>query len=185
MQATVPGLQAWHYRAMWHVRIAGAIVAGMTALFLVATASAAGAAVAITVPSSKNLGTAATGTARISAQLGSVSVTASGLVAPSFTATVSTTVFVTGSGGTGQTIGKASVRYWSGPATSVTGLLGGGTPGQATAANAQDLSVSRTAFSGQGTLLNISVTWNPTLIIDIPTGAVAGSYTGTITHSVA
>ena len=181
----MPGLRAWHYRGMRHVRIAGAIAGGMTALLLLATVSAAGAAVAITVPSSKNLGTTATGSARLSAQLGSVSVTASGLVAPSFTATVSTTVFVTGSGGTNQTIGKASIRYWSGPATSVTGLLGGGTPGQPTAATAQDLSVSRTAFSGQGTLLSISATWNPTLIVDIPAGAVAGTYTGTITHSVA
>jgi hypothetical protein len=34
-------------------------------------------------------------------------------------------------------------------------------------------------------LLSISATWNPTLIVDIPAGAVAGTYTGTITHSVA
>jgi hypothetical protein len=31
---------------------------------------------------------------------------------------------------------------------------------------------------------NNSVTWNPTVLITLPAQAVAGKYTGTITHSV-
>ena len=158
-----------------------------TALFVAALglAAPAGAAVAISAPASVNFGSAPAGSSRISAQLGTVTVTGSGLVAPSFIATVSTTVFKTGSGGVNETIGKSSIRYWSGPATAVSGLLGGGTPGQRTSADAVDLSVARTAFSGSGTLLSISVSWNPTLVIDIPASVVAGTYSATITHSVA
>jgi hypothetical protein len=32
---------------------------------------------------------------------------------------------------------------------------------------------------------NNTTTWNPTLIVTIPSTAVAGTYTGTVTHSVA
>ena len=156
-----------------------------TAVLVTVTVSSAEAAVAITAPASVNLGSRATGSPNLSAQLGTVTVTASGLVAPSFTATVSATVFLTGGGSANQTIGKASISYWSGPATAVIGLLGSGTPGQPTAAQAQALSVTRTAFAGQGTLLSISASWNPTIIINIPASAVAGTYSGTITHSVA
>jgi hypothetical protein len=164
-------------------RRVGALVATVTVVIL-ATSPWAHAA-AITVPSSVNLGSFPSGTTSFSQHLGTVTVTDSGLVAPSFTATVTGTVFTTGAGGASQTIPKTSILYWSGPATSVSGLLGSGTPGQATAAQAQDLSVSRTAFSGTGLLLNISATWNPTIIVNIPSAAVAGSYSGTITHSVA
>jgi hypothetical protein len=153
-------------------------------LLVVAIATPAGAAT-IVVPSSRNLGSVAAGASTLSAQLGTVTVTASGLVAPSFVATVSATAFKTGAGGVSQTISTSSIRYWSGPATAVVGLLGGGTPGQPTVAQAQNLSVARTAFSGSGALLSISASWNPTIIIDIPAAAVAGVYSGTITHSVA
>ena len=143
----------------------------------------AGAAVSISAPTSADLGTAPIGSSRLSAQLGTVRVTASGLVAPSFTATVSATVFTTGAGGANETIGKSSIRYWSGPATASSGVTA--VPGQLTEADAVDLTVTRTAFSGTGLLLSISVAWNPTLIIDVPSSAPAGSYTGIITHSVA
>lgn len=157
----------------------------VAAVVVVLTQSPAGAAVAITVPSSKNLGSVATGTSTISAQLGTVTVTASGIIAPSFVASVSATDFTTAGGGANKTILKSSVLYWSGPATASSGLLGSPTPGQPTAANAQTLSVTRTAFSATGLALSISTAWNPTLIINIPAAAVAGGYTGTITHSVA
>ncbi len=160
--------------------IGGFLVA---ALFL--TATPALAAASISPPASKNLGTAATGSPTLSAQLGTVSVAASGLVAPNFVATVSATVFITAGGGANKTIANGSVRYWSGPATSFSGLLGSPVPGQLTALNAVNLSVSRTAFSGTGLLLSITAAWNPTIIIDIPSAAIAGTYSGTITHSVA
>jgi hypothetical protein len=167
-------------------RAIGIATAGVVAALLVmATATPAGAAVSISAPSSRNLGSAPTGSSTLSAQLGTVTASASGLLAPDFIARVSCTVFTTGARSANETIGKASIRYWSGPATSVTGLLGGGTPGQPTAAQSVDLTVTRTAFTGQGTLLAISGSWNPTLIINIPASAIAGTYSGTITHSVA
>lgn len=178
----LPGLRAWQIR----VRRALIGAAGLAVVLSVGlTASPAGAAVAITAPSSKNLGSVATGTSTLSAQLGSVVVTASGLVAPSFVASVSGTVFTTGAGGANQIIAKTSILYWSGPATATVGLLGNATPGQASAANAVNLSIQRTAMSGTGLLLSISTTWNPTIVINIPAAAVAGTYSGTITHSVA
>jgi hypothetical protein len=162
----------------------GAMVAIVAAVVL-ATPSLASAALAITLPSSANLGSVPSGTSTLSQQLGTITVTASGLVAPSFTASVSGTTFTTGAGGVNQTIGKASILYWSGPATAFSGLLGNGTPGQATSAQAQDLTSTRTAFSGTGLLLSISAAWNPTIVVNIPSSSVSGTYTGTITHSVA
>lgn len=182
-----------HAHWAWHsvvVRIPAvglrrAVVAAVFAI--VATASPAGAAT-ISPPGSSNLGSVATGTNVLSAKLGTVTATASGLlfVAPSFTATVTATVFKTGAGGPSQTIARASIRYWSGPATSFSGaLIGGFTPGQATAALSQDLSVTRVAFSGSALVGDISASWNPTIVINLPASAVAGTYSGTITHSVA
>ncbi|MFJ9847707.1 hypothetical protein ACIRYZ_46300 [Kitasatospora sp. NPDC101155] len=59
------------------------------------------------------------------------------------------------------------------------------TPGQATAAQAQSLNVSRTAYSLTGGTGNNSATWNPTLVVAIPASAVNGTHTGTVTHSIA
>jgi hypothetical protein len=182
----MPGLRAWHSGVLRALRVGIGTAGAAAALMIVFTPTPAGAAAAITAPASKNLGSVATGTSTVSAQLGTVTVTASGLVAPSFVATVSASVFTTGAGGTNQTIGKASIFYWSGPAVpACTSLLGGGTPGQVDAAHAQDLSVPRTAFSGTGLALSISCAWNPTIVVHIPAAAVAGGYSGTITHSVA
>ena len=157
------------------------------AVFLVVTVSPATAA-SITVPMSRNFGSVPTGTSTFSAQLGTVTASASGILglAPSFTATVSATVFKTGAGGPSQTIATTSIKYWSGPPTAFSGaLLGGFTPGQATAALAQDLSMGRLAFSGTALAGTISASWNPTIVINLPAAAVAGTYSGTITHSVA
>jgi hypothetical protein len=160
------------------------LIVVLVVAFSAAGASAAHAALSISVPGSVSLGSKTPGSASISGQLGPVTVNASGLVAPSFTATVSTTVFTTGAGGANETIAKSAVSYWSGPATAAVGTLST-TPGQVNAAAAQSLSSSRTAFSAVGLLLTIQVVWNPTLIITLPSNAVAGTYTGTITHSVA
>jgi uncharacterized transporter YbjL len=76
------------------------------------------------------------------------------------------------------------VSYWSGPATASTGL-GVRVPGQLTALNAVSLAAPATAFALQAVALSTSTSWNPTVVVAIPAGAVAGSYTGTVTHSVA
>jgi hypothetical protein len=151
---------------------------------------AAHAAMSISAPASVNLGSAATGSATITHQLGTVTMTNTsvlGLVS-SMTATVTCTDFTTGGGGQYKTIFKSSFSYWSGLATALSGIsVGGVTPGQPTALNAVSLSVSRTAFSSASLLQlgSVSVSWNPTIVVNIPASAVVGTYTGTITHSVA
>jgi hypothetical protein len=107
-----------------------------------------------------------------------------GNTSASWTATVSATDFTTGGGTAAETIVKASVSYWSGPATVTTGL-GQFTPGQGTAAQAVTLGSSHTAMTHTLGTLNSTCSWSPTLIVTVPAAAVAGTYTGTVTHSVA
>lgn len=150
-----------------------------------ATFSVTGGALAITVPpSTVNLGSGTPGT-QITAQLGPVQVTdARAQLTTAWTSSVTATNFTTG-GGTGpETIANSSASYWSGPATATTGI-GTFTPGQTNTAAAVTLATSRTAFTLAGGVGDNSATWNPTLIISVPAAAVAGTYTGTVTHSVA
>ncbi|NWF26523.1 hypothetical protein HW130_09595 [Streptomyces sp. PKU-EA00015] len=141
-------------------------------------------ALSITVPAAVNLGTAFPGSS-ISRQLGQVRVADTrGRRPATWTATVAASDFTTPGGGAARQISRSQVSYWSGQATST---MGPGTrvPGQATSAQAQSLSVPRTAFaktSGNG---NNTTAWQPTLIVAIPASAVGGTYTGTVTHSVA
>ncbi|MDO3703749.1 hypothetical protein Q3W71_18955 [Micromonospora sp. C28SCA-DRY-2] len=139
----------------------------------------------ITVPAAVSLGGGVTG-GTLTRQLGPVEVRDSrGPVNPNvWVATVSATVFVTGAGGAQRTISNGRISYWSGPAVRSTG---GGTlvPGQSTAAQAVTLGVPREAFRKTAGNGNNTVAWTPTVRIAIPTDVVAGSYRGTITHSVA
>ncbi|MEV6103924.1 hypothetical protein AB0M28_04290 [Streptomyces sp. NPDC051940] len=136
----------------------------------------------ITVPVAGSLGTVQTGQTG-TVKLGSVKVTSVGN--RTWTATVSATSFRTGSGSPMETIAPGNMSYWSGPVVSKTGP-GTFTPGQPTANNRVPLDASRTAFS-YSTQLTIasSATWQPTLNVSVPATAVAGTYTGTVTHSVA
>ncbi|MBW8738371.1 MAG: hypothetical protein JF621_15025 [Streptomyces turgidiscabies] len=136
----------------------------------------------ITVPATASLGTVQMGQTGV-VKLGSVKVTNS--LNRSWVATVSVTSFTTGGGSPSETITPSNVSYWSGPVVSKTGP-GNFVPGQATASNRVPLSTSRTAFSYNTSLLtNSSVTWQPTLNVSVPATSVAGTYTGTLTHSVA
>jgi hypothetical protein len=164
-----------------------ATVGALTALVVLVAPAAAGAAgLAITVPSTAGLGSIPAGTATsISAKLGTVTVTDDRFVGVLWIATVSTTVFITGSATPPETIGPASISYWSGGVTSSSGISVR-TPGQLIAAQAVILSVPRTAFSALGAgVVSNSTSWNPTIVVAIPAAAIAGTYTGTITHSVA
>lgn len=156
----------------------------LVALTVFALPGTAQAALSISVPGNASLGSSAAGGGPLTAQLGTVTVNASGIVLPNFVATVSTTTFTTGGGTANETIAKSRVSYWSGPVTASTGLQTA-TPGQLTSLLAVDLSTSRTAFGSVGLVLSISTSWNPTLIVTPQSSAVAGAYTGTITHSVA
>lgn len=101
-----------------------------------------------------------------------------------WTASVSSTDFTTGGATANETIAKGRITYWSGTATASSGVAVF-LPGQVLAANAQALSVSRTAFSASAIVGNNSASWNPTVTVNVPAAAVAGDYAGTITHSVA
>jgi hypothetical protein len=139
------------------------------------------AIVSISAPSSANLGSGTPG-GSISAFLGPVTV--DGNLQLNWTTTVSATNFTTPPGGAARTITTSRVSYWSGAATETSGS-GTFTPGQPTAGDAQTLGSPRTAFSRSGGLLANSATWDPHLVIAVPSTAVAGTYTGTVTHSVA
>jgi len=146
----------------------------------------AGGGLAITAPASSALGSAATGAAATTpTQMGNIVVSDSrGALLGSWTASVSSSDFTTGTASAAETIGKANADYWSGASISPTGtaVL---VPGQLLAANKVTFAASRTAFSASAVVGNGTTTWNPTVSVNIPGAAVAGTYTGTITHSVA
>ncbi|MGI8751340.1 MAG: hypothetical protein ACR2MN_03340 [Acidimicrobiales bacterium] len=130
---------------------------------------------------------APTGAGTRTAQLGTVTVTAAGSLGfflPSFTATASSTRFTTGGGTPAETVSNSAISYWSGPVTTFTGLQTS-VPGQMSASQAQVLSTPRIAFSASGLILSITTSWDPTIVVHIPAAVVAGTYGGTITHSVA
>lgn len=154
--------------------------AATTTTFTLATGT-----LSISAPASSDLGTGSTGAGTLSAQLGGVTVTDNrGALLGTWTASVSSTDFTTGGATANETIAKGQVTYWSGLATATSGTAVF-TPGQATALNAQALSASRTAYGAASIVGNNSATWNPTLTVNVPAAAVAGTYTGTVTHSVA
>jgi hypothetical protein len=129
-----------------------------------------------------NLGTG-TPSSAISVQLGTVRVVDDRYdTASSWTATVTAANFTTG-GAAPETIPTSAMSYWSGPATVTTGT-GTFTSGQGTAANAQLLTVPRTAFTLTAGTLNNTASWNPSLVVTVPAVVVAGTYTATITFSV-
>lgn len=138
---------------------------------------------AVSDPANTSLGTVATGTATVSSALGAVTVTdARGALNGTWTATVASTDFTTGTATAAETISKAQVDYWSGAAaTTGTAVF---LPGQLLVANKQALGSSRTAYSASAVIGNTSATWSPTVVVNIPSAAVAGTYSGTITHSV-
>jgi hypothetical protein len=146
-----------------------------------------GGALSVSAPASKALGTAATGSgsAAISTQLGTTTVTdARGALLVAWTSSVASTDFTTGGATANETITKTNLDYWSGAATTATGV-GTFTPGQLLVANKQTLASSRTAFSAATVVGNNTVIWNPTVDVNVPSAAVVGTYSGTITHSVA
>jgi hypothetical protein len=142
----------------------------------------------ITVPATASLGSAPVGERTLTAALGQVRVTTSGglLGTAGWTATVSTTGFSTGGGTASERVEPAAVSYRSGPATASSGLaLAACAPGQLLAP--VSLSAPRTAFSCTGISLvgSTSLTWVPELSVTLGESAVAGTYTGSVVHSVA
>jgi hypothetical protein len=126
-----------------------------------ATFTVTAGTLAVTTPASANIGSGAPG-AVVDGLLGAVTVTDGRASAnASWTATVTSTNSTTG-----------------------TGTL---TPGQATAANKAPLNTTTplTAFTHTGRTGNNTAVWNPTISVRVPLDSQAGTYTGTVTHSVA
>lgn len=150
-----------------------------------ATFSIAAGGLAITVPTSTVAltgATAATGAPTVGGTLGNVSVADTrGALVAAWTTTVSTSTFTTGTGTltADQTVALPSISYASGAVTK-TGT-GTATPNAGTAMDAE-AALRVVSFVGVG---NNTATWNPTLTFSLLSSQVAGTYTGTVTHSVA
>ncbi|MGA4728780.1 hypothetical protein ACWEOS_10610 [Micromonospora taraxaci] len=140
----------------------------------------------IVAPATADLGTGAPG-GTITGQLGTVTVTDSRASDDaSWVASVTATVFQTGTSSPPETVLPEEIDYWSGPATATTGT-GTFTPGQLTAGDAAPLSsvTPLTAFTHGGGTGGNTASWDPTLVVNVPLDSIAGVYTGTVTHSVA
>ncbi|MBG6103361.1 hypothetical protein IW249_003775 [Micromonospora vinacea] len=133
----------------------------------------------ISVPAISALGTVTSGTTGVSGQLGPVTVTDDrGPFSGNWVSIVTSTNFTTGSGSGGETIPNSNITYASGPALGSTGV------GSFVPQPGAVLSTPRTAagWSGQTGGPN-SATWNPTLLVTIPSGVVVGDYVAVVTHS--
>jgi hypothetical protein len=150
---------------------AGAATTGGTdATFAITSGS-----LAITVPTSPvALATVATGALSASGQLGPVTVDDTrGALSNGWTTTVTSTAFTTGTSTTNETVSVGNVAYSSGAFTAHSG---------AGTFVAGSLVTAPSYTGGAG---NSSTTWNPTLTFTLAASQVAGTYSGTITHSVA
>jgi hypothetical protein len=138
----------------------------------------------ISAPTNAALGSGAPGTS-FSRRLEAVTVT-SGAGVTQWTATVTlTSAFTVTQGDQSWHLPNDRVLYSSGPATAGTVSLSLCTAGQTSVA--ATLVQSRTAFRCSGLLgpSTSSVSWRPTLSVQTQPTDPAGTYTGTITHSVA
>ena len=169
--------------------VCGSAVVVLLALTLATAppAEATAPGLMISAPVSASLGTTTVRSGSLSAPLGSVTVTTTAgvLSDASWTASVTATAFVTGGGTASETIPAGNVSYLAGAPTARTGFSASAcVPGQATPVS---LSTAQTAYTCNGVALvsATSLTWNPTITITIPPSAVTGTYSGTITHSVA
>jgi hypothetical protein len=132
----------------------------------------------ITAPATADLGSAAPG-GTLSAALGTVQVTDDRGFGAGWTATVSATGFATGTGTPAETIPAADAHYVISALDTTTGSATF-TPVPTTRLSARPKAVvNATNVAG-----NTTVTWDPTINVNIPGSAVAGGYTATITHSV-
>ena len=149
------------------------------------TANATG--LAITVPDGSStpvdLGTTTAGSVSLTHSLGNVTVTDTrGSLAATWTVTGSTTNFTTGGATANETVAKANVGYYAGAGSAQAGQVGAFTP-VGTALTPVPL-VAATPVGAWAGVGNNTVTFNPTVTFTLLPSQVAGTYTGTITHSV-
>lgn len=180
--------------ARTHRRAGSVVLAGLVAMLVVAVAMPATTALAedttttfevaagglaITVPASTvNLGSAAApGT--VSSLLGQVKVDDTrGVLLGGHTASVASTSFTTGGATAAETVPTTAVTYSTGVGTPTGTVV-------CTQALVGDMSVQRIVMTGSAATGTNSCAWNPTVEVTVPAAAPAGTYTATITHSVA
>jgi hypothetical protein len=134
----------------------------------------------ISVPATANLGTVASGSSSVSALLGNVQVTdLRASLSGSWTTTVSSSDFVTGTGTGPETVPNSDVTYAPGA------LVGSSGTGTFTPGATGTLAAPRTAYTATSEVGDTVATWDPQITVQLPSSAVNGTYTGTITHSVA
>ena len=136
-----------------------------------------GGSLSIAAPASADLGTTSPG-GTAGDSLGDVQVTDDRGFGAGWTATVSSTNFITGDGAPAETIPAGDGTY------AINGLTATGSATFSHVAmvglsGSPEAVVSATNVGG-----NTSVTWNPSLQIAVPGGAIVGTYSATITHSV-
>ncbi len=133
---------------------------------------------AITAPASADLGSGPPGSA-IQGNLGTVQVTDNRGFGADWTASVSSTSFITGSGSPAEVIPAGNARYNISGLSSATGSATFTvTPSVGLDANPQAV-VTATSVAG-----NTAASWDPLIQVDVPGGAIGGNYSATIIHSV-
>jgi hypothetical protein len=169
---------------------ASCALTGLLAVGLLAVAPAAATAspvapsmlslgsLSITAPTTVDLGSITIGAASsISASLGTVTVNSSGVLS-SWAASVTSTGFTNGT----TTIPPGSITYTAGPA-SATGvsLIFPGVAGPLSATTPLTAQTATVSIS----LGTTTASWNPGIQVTLPASVTVGTYTATITHSVA
>jgi hypothetical protein len=131
----------------------------------------------LTAPTAASLGSGAPGST-ISGPLGTVTVNDNrALLNASWTVTASSSNFTTGTGTPAETIPAGDATYAPGTVTT-TGTITV-TPSSITLSNSPQTVM--TGSSGNG---DNSASWDPTVAVAVPSAAVTGTYTATLTHSV-
>jgi hypothetical protein len=134
-------------------------------------------ALTMSVPASANLGSGSPGTT-ITGLLGTVTVTDSrALLVATWIATASSTSFTTGGGTPSETIPASGATYAPGVITT-TGVI------VATGSTIALSGTAQTVVSGTAGVGDNTASWNPTIAVSVPSSAVTGTYTGTLTQSV-
>ena len=142
------------------------------------TAAVISGPLTMTAPATAALGDGQPG-ATITSSLGTVAVTDGRGFGADWAATASSSNFTTAGGRPAETIPAGNAFYDITALATATGpATFGYTPQTDLSPNPQDI-VNATNVDG-----NTAVTWNPLIQITIPGGAIGGTYTGTIVHSV-
>ncbi|MCB8913381.1 WxL domain-containing protein [Rhodococcus rhodochrous] len=169
--------------------VAAVGLAATTALLAPAVASAqedttttfaiTGGSLNITAQGTADLGAVATGAQEVSGPLGDVTVTDARGSQAGWGVTVSSSSFVVdGVAENPTTIPATAVDYAPGTPTE-TGTI------TATGTDATGLDTAKSVMAGTAAQGNNTASWTPTLTVTLPSDALAGTYTGTVTTSVA